>query len=469
MVEGLNLTLPERSGQGRGNSKLLTVLLAAVLAAALANLAVSLLAGRGMEAPEQNGGFPAEAQKDLALKLENQGLRELAADAWREYLQGGPSGTEEQAKVWYRIGKLRQEAGQPERALEAYYRSESCAKVKELESEIGRRVQECLETAGKFSALRYELAERVGTGEGGGKAGADVLAEIGGHKISRAELDRRIEEQIERQMETFAAFLPEEERKLRKEEMVKRLASDPERSRLLEQLVLEEVLYRKAREDKLTDDSKVRAVLRDAERSLLARQVVDREMADRINITSGDLRTYYDAHKQEYRQPERAKISHILIKDETAAEELRGKLKDGAKFEDLAKERSLDEETKSKGGEIDPWIGRGEWAPGIGSSEEAGAAIFGTEAGKIADKTVKTDKGFHLIKVREREPEKQKDFSEVRGEVYRALRNQKESEVQSALMSRLRDRYSVVIHSSKLAPAAAAKEDEKPSGGQKSK
>jgi len=452
MGEGLNLTLPDRGKRSEKRSKAVVLLLSLVLIVAAANLVVvTMLFGISKgKAGTVGKDMPAEAVRGLALKLEEQGLREHAADAWKEYLAAADAGNEERAKVWYRLGKLYQDGNSYEQALDAYYRSESYAKLPDIEQEINSRVQECLEAAGKFAALRYELAGRVGLAESTDTAGGEVLAEIGDHKITKAELDRRIDEMVDRQLQMMGAYMPEQERVRQKDEMVKQFASGQERTHILDQMLFEELLYRKAREEKLADAPEVKALLQDAERGLLAQRALQKEISEQVKITPGDLQTWYDAHKKDYVEPEQAKISHILVKDESTAKEIIAKLKDGGNFEELAKERSLDEETKTKGGAIDTWVQKGGYVPSIGSSDEVARTILGADAGKVIEEPVASDNGFHVVKVTEKKPERQKTLDEARDDIYQALRSQKETEVREALMNQLKEQYKVVVHTSRL-------------------
>jgi len=457
MPDELNLSLPDRDRARRPSPRAVPTLLAILVILGTANLVVTLLRSpRG-----QGAGSPAalgpEAEKDLALKLGKQGLRSAAAQAWRRYLDSADLSDAERARIWYRIGQVHQEAGDYEPALDAFYRSESCAVVDELADEIGRRSQECLEALGKFAALRYHLAERVQIGADATAPGDAVVAEIGKQKITKARLDEMLEEQIDQQLTRFAAFMPPEERRKQKEAMLQRFASAEQRKRMLEQFIAGELLYRKAREAKLADDEAVRALLHETEKQVLAQQALARELADQIKITAVDLENHYNATKAKYVQPARARIRHILVKDDAAAAAARARLTKGEAFADVAKALSTDEATKAKGGEVSGWVDKGGYIPGIGTSDDATAAIFTTEAGKVAEKNVKTDKGLHIIQVAERQPERQKSFDEVRPEVFRDLRGRKEAEVQQRLLDELKDRYNVVIHTSVL--------DKKPEGG----
>ena len=137
--------------------------------------------------------------------------------------------------------------------------------------------------------------------------------------------------------------------------------------------------------------------------------------------------------------------------EEAAAKALAEELKDadGAAFAAKAMEVSIDEATKANGGEIAASIQKGRPAP-AGLSSAVIGAVFQTDSGKLASEPIKTDAGFHLVFVRERQAEKQKAFADVRDQVYQELHAQKEQETEQQLMNRLRDEYSVVIHQSKF-------------------
>ncbi len=457
MSDAIRFDLPKReTRESQPSVKLLIAIMIAVLLLLIANIVVSVMKpAEGTHRTEQPM-LSADQQKQLALKLEKQNLENVAAEAWKEYIKIAGSDHQEVAKIWYRIGKLYQKKTNYEKALDSFYRSESVAKIDEISFDISRRIQECLESMGKFSALRYELSERVGVDTGsdratGETAGDQVIAEIGTQKITKSDLDNQIEMQIDRQLSQFASYLPDEERKKQKEQMLKQFSTISQRKMFLNRIILEEILYRHARETNLTDDLKVRDILKSQERSLLAKMVIDKELADKIQITPGDLETYYEAHKDQYVSPERRKIAYILVDDENAAKKIRRKLKNGKRFEELAAGMSGDTATKDNGGEISGWIEKGAASiPGIGTSSEAMSIIFSTEKGQVAQKNIVTENGVYLVKVTDQHPGARKPFDEVKNEVFRALRSQKENEVQQRLITELKNYYDVVIHQSAL-------------------
>jgi peptidyl-prolyl cis-trans isomerase D len=149
------------------------------------------------------------------------------------------------------------------------------------------------------------------------------------------------------------------------------------------------------------------------------------------NLVSDDtLRSYYNAHLSDYKVENRVHVEHVLFKTigKTDAEvvEIRQKAEDvlkqakhGANFEDLAKKYSEDDATKPKGGDLG-WIVEGQTVP------EFQQAAFSLPKGTISD-LVKTQYGFHIIKVLDRETARTKSFEEVRDSILQPVLDQKVS------------------------------------------
>ena len=446
MTEELNFNLPDSDkNANRSQSKFVSMLLTALLIAVLADIGIGLMPESNQKREPGGAVLSAEQHKQLALKLEKQGLNAASVAAWKEYIAAASLEDEDAARIWYRIGKLYQDENQYDLALNSFYRSEIFAKPEDISPEVPRRIQECLEAMGKFAALRHELSDRVEmstktAGEESGLEGDKVVAEIGPRKIMKSDLDRAIEHRIERQISQVASYLPEDQVNKKKEEMLKQFSTNDQQQMFLNQYLLEEILYRKARESRLVDDAQVKAELKDMERSMLAAKVITKELAESIKITPGDLETYYEANKRDYVHPERARISHILVSNKQKAQDVRKKLKNGKNFGALAKDLSRDSSTGKNGGELSKWIERNEagQVSGIGSSKDAMTAIFSTDEGSVIKENIETDKGIHIIKVLKHEPERRKNFDEVKNEVFVALRSRKEREVQQKLFSSLK-------------------------------
>ena len=297
MSDDLNLKIPNRNReQGSGGSTLLRIS-AAVLLIACAILVLQIAGMLG--GSRSDDGLSPDRIEALALKLEKQGLAAAAARTWEDYLEAADVDNEKRARIWYRIGTMQQEAGSFEEALRAYYRSESFASIDELEQEISRRVAECLESLGSFAALSRELRERTAV-PGAENGGAEVLAEIGDRKITRADLDAMIEAEVDAQLLQLAGSLTSEERKAQKKMLIESIRAQGGAGQWLERLLAEELLYRRAREEKLDEESEYRIITGNLERKILAQRLLDRTVAAEVSVTPEEVRAYYDANGDEF-------------------------------------------------------------------------------------------------------------------------------------------------------------------------
>jgi peptidyl-prolyl cis-trans isomerase D len=137
-------------------------------------------------------------------------------------------------------------------------------------------------------------------------------------------------------------------------------------------------------------------------------------------ISDDELKAQYQADIQQYQVPNRVHVEHILLmtvgKTDAEVAEIRQKAEDvlkqakkGAKFEDLAKKYSEDPGTKDKGGDLG-WVTQGQTVP------EFEKTAFSLPNGSISD-VVKTQYGFHIIKVLDKETAHTKTFEEVKDSI----------------------------------------------------
>lgn len=147
-----------------------------------------------------------------------------------------------------------------------------------------------------------------------------------------------------------------------------------------------------------------------------------------VTATENDLQDYYEQVKERFDSPERRRPRHILITtgegvDDAAAEkkasELAASARAGADFVQLAKDNSRDPGSAAQGGDLG-WAQRGMF---VGPFEEA---LFGMAPGEIRG-PIKTQFGYHVIRLEEVETGKLRPFDAVRGELeaeYRKDRSQ---------------------------------------------
>jgi len=165
------------------------------------------------------------------------------------------------------------------------------------------------------------------------------------------------------------------------------------------------------------------------------------QLRQRAQVTEDDEKIYYQQHIDAYKLEDRAHVAHILFKTvgktdaevaeiKAKAEDVLNKAKHGAKFADLAKQYSEDS-TKDKGGDLD-WIVRGQTVP------EFETAAFSLPKGAISD-LVKTQYGFHIIQVIDRETARTQTFDEVKGAIQGQLQQQKAEQLGDTLSAQIAD------------------------------
>ena len=164
-----------------------------------------------------------------------------------------------------------------------------------------------------------------------------------------------------------------------------------------------------------------------------------------LPVEDDDLRAYYEEHQEEFLEDEQANARHILIRlapDASGEQEAATKLRadavaqmaiTGAEFAELAAKHSEDPGSKDNGGDLG-WFARGRMVP------EFEEAVFSAKPGDIVG-PVKSQFGYHIIRVEGFRPEHQRPFEEVEEQVrFRVTegRASAEAEVRStALASRL--------------------------------
>ena len=153
--------------------------------------------------------------------------------------------------------------------------------------------------------------------------------------------------------------------------------------------------------------------------------LLDREQArQRVAVPPNDIQRYYNDNIQQYQTPERVRASHILLntggKDEAAvrkqAEELLAKIKGGADFAALATQYSEDPGSKERGGDLD-FFPRGQMVP------EFENAAFSLAPGQVSD-LVKTQYGFHIIKVVDKQAGTSQALDQVRPQIQQIVASQ---------------------------------------------
>lgn len=145
-----------------------------------------------------------------------------------------------------------------------------------------------------------------------------------------------------------------------------------------------------------------------------------KQLAEQVTISDEEVQQYYQEHLDHYSTAEQREVSHILVQgdDEAKAQAILDELNAGADFATLAEEKSEDIGSANAGGSLG-WVERDTMDPAF---EEA---AFGLA--KVGDVTglVKSDFGYHIIKLDGLKAPVAKPFEEVATEIKTELANQK--------------------------------------------
>ncbi len=176
-------------------------------------------------------------------------------------------------------------------------------------------------------------------------------------------------------------------------------------------------------------------------KNLMVQKLIRETVLPGVTVSDGDMRSFYDGHPEQMKEPEQIEASHILLKaagsdpaDKVAAarrrvEEALKRLKAGESFEEMARQYSEDLSAGSGGGL--GRIRRGDTAPAFE------AALFKLKTDETSG-VVQSEFGFHIIKATARHEARAIPFEEARGRIGEYLKHQKAEEVVRTMVDGLR-------------------------------
>lgn len=159
-------------------------------------------------------------------------------------------------------------------------------------------------------------------------------------------------------------------------------------------------------------------------------KLIEAKMGDQLNVTEADANNFYSANNEQFQEIEQVKASHILIKPDPNADQNEAKAKALAKARDLLKQikegADFAELAKATGGYPSAPRGgdlgfrpRGYWDPPFEK------VAFELKIGQTSD-IVETQFGYHIIRVTDRKEAGVKPFKQVKGDIIKMLKQQKQ-------------------------------------------
>ena len=180
-------------------------------------------------------------------------------------------------------------------------------------------------------------------------------------------------------------------------------------------LIEREVLMQEAIKQGYDKKPEVKAALDNARQAIVVNQLAKDYIA-KNPVTDAEIKAEYDKFKAQTGDKE-YHVRHILTDSEADAKAIIAKLKGGAKFEDLAKQ-SKDTGTANSGGDLD-------WAVPASFPAEFAAGFTGLQKGAITETPVKTQAGYHVIKLDDTRAAKLPSLEEVKSQIADSLTQQK--------------------------------------------
>ena len=162
---------------------------------------------------------------------------------------------------------------------------------------------------------------------------------------------------------------------------------------VLNQLIELKALAQKAEADGLAKEAAIQSEIERAKESILANHLVKRMMKD-MKFTDEQLKKEYDELVTKLPKKQEMKAAHILVENEDQAKEIQKKANEGGNFAELAKAYSIDPGSKDQGGDLG-WFEAGMMVP------EFSAAAAALKPGETTKEPVKSQFGWHIIKLEE--------------------------------------------------------------------
>ena len=239
----------------------------------------------------------------------------------------------------------------------------------------------------------------------------EVLAVVAGEEITQEQFD------------LFAQGLPREQQGY--------LSNPQFKAQVLEQLIALFLYAKKGEELKLEETEEFKNIMTNAKRDILA-QMAMREVLKDVEVSEEELKTFYDENQAHYEKAPTVSAKHILVADEDKCKEILAEIEGGKTFE-LAAQAYSTCPSGQRGGDLGEF-GKGQMVP------EFEQAAFEAEIGQVVG-PVKTQFGFHLIKVEKKNEGTVSPFEEVKESIRKTLVQQKQGQLYGKTIDELKVKY----------------------------
>ncbi|MDP2221814.1 MAG: peptidylprolyl isomerase [Hydrogenophaga sp.] len=203
-----------------------------------------------------------------------------------------------------------------------------------------------------------------------------------------------------------------------------RPVDDAVRAQLKEEVVLREIFMQEAQKRGIATSAEYKTQMELARQTIMIRALFA-DHQKKNPVTDAEIKAEYDKFAaanagQEFR------ARHILVEKEDEAKAIIASIKGGAKFEDIAKKQSKDPGSGANGGDLD-------WAAAGSYVTEFSEAMVKLGKGQMTDAPVKSQFGWHIIRVDDVRQAQLPSFDEVKPQISQQMQQQKLSEFQQNL------------------------------------
>jgi peptidyl-prolyl cis-trans isomerase C len=210
---------------------------------------------------------------------------------------------------------------------------------------------------------------------------------------------------------------------------------------VLDQIISEKLLIQEAKNRGLEQDKDVLEQIKITTEQILVQSLIEKEIIEKVKVDDQEALTYYEENKNNFITKEQVYLYNILVETEEVAQDILEKLKAGGDFIEIAKEKSTGP-SAAQGGDLG-YVSKGDLIPEIEN------VVFALEIGDISD-IIKSEYGFHILKVTDKKPEVLKTFEEVKEEIAPTLLSTKQKEAFDNLLEELKSQVTIEINEEAL-------------------
>lgn len=209
------------------------------------------------------------------------------------------------------------------------------------------------------------------------------------------------------------------------------------RREILEQIISSKLLLLDARHNLLEAEPEFKAELAKLRENLLI-NYAGNKVISAVKVSDEDVKKYYEDNIDRFKQGETVNADHILVESEEKALEILAKIESGeVSFADAAKQHSTCP-SGQRGGNLGDF-GRGQMVP------EFDKAVFELEVGEITKAPVKTQFGYHLIKLNSKSESSVMPYEQIAPQLSEMVLNERRREAYERKINQLKILYPVDI------------------------